>query len=221
VAPAAPSGPVIPEGFGTGDVHVAAGSAGFPVGLEDCHVGAVTGRAYVGIDCGEGDSSVVGHAPSFEEFPFVLDESFPFSQDSVFADRDESPIAEEVQTLISMARGAPLDEDAVAPEIRTSGASFVEFEQRSRDRNPRAESDSGRAKRGKDARRGRNTDVTTSESRDEDDQASTESKQKKKKRGQRGNQRTSAADDEKKSNGAKQNKHGNKNGKKSKKSRDR
>ena len=52
VAPATTSGPVLPEGFGTGDVHVATGTAGFPVGLEDCHVGAVTGRAYVGIDCG-------------------------------------------------------------------------------------------------------------------------------------------------------------------------
>ncbi|HVL56558.1 MAG TPA: hypothetical protein VM491_08630, partial [Burkholderiaceae bacterium] len=86
VAPPATSGPVLPEGFGTGNVHVAAGSAGFPVGLEDCHVGAVTGRAYVGIDCGDGgESSFVGHAPSFEEFPFVLDESFPFGEDSVFA----------------------------------------------------------------------------------------------------------------------------------------
>ena len=87
VAPAATTGPVVPEGFGTGNVHVSTGAAGFPVGLEDCHVGAVTGRAYVGIDCGEGGgSSFVGHAPSFEEFPFVLDESFPFDRESVFAD---------------------------------------------------------------------------------------------------------------------------------------
>ena len=62
-----------------GVATVATGSAGFPAGLEDCHVGAVTGRAYVGIDCGEdGGSSFVGHSPSFEEFPFVLDESFHF-----------------------------------------------------------------------------------------------------------------------------------------------
>ena len=62
------------------------GSAGFPVGLEDCHVGAVTGRAYVGVDCGDSDGSMfVGHAPSFEDFPFVLDENFPFDRGSVFA----------------------------------------------------------------------------------------------------------------------------------------
>ena len=157
VAPATTSGPALPEGFGTGDVHVATGSAGFPVGLEDCHVGAVTGRAYVGIDCGEeSESSFVGHAPSFEEFPFVidegfpfvLDENFPFGSDSVFADRDESALEADVEALISAARGTPLDHGAAEPEIRTSGASSAEFAQRTRDRKPRVEADDGGAKRG-------------------------------------------------------------------------
>ena len=134
VAPAVSGSPMLPEGFGTGNVHVSAGSAGFPVGLEDCHVGAVTGRAYVGVDCGEGDgSSFVGHAPSFQEFPFVLDESFPFDQESVFADPGAGQFDDNVQTMVSAARGATLDNNAAAPVIRTSGASSVEFEQRVRD----------------------------------------------------------------------------------------
>ncbi len=179
-APVAASGPVLPEGFGTGDVHVATGSAGFPVGLEDCHVGAVTGRAYVGIDCGEGDgSSFVGHAPSFEEFPFVLDESFPFGQESVFADRGSSRIENEVLALIATARGAPLDDEA-APEIRASGASSVAFEQRARDRKPRVETINGRAKRSKEARQDRNAAVTNFEAKDGGGGTSAESKQKKK-----------------------------------------
>src|SRR5688500_1887837 len=164
VAPVATSGPFLPEGFGSGDVHVATGSAGFPVGLEECHVGAVTGRAYVGIDCGEGGgNSVVGHAPSFESFPFVLDESFPFDQGSVFADRGPSQIEEEVQALISTARGAPVADEA-APEIRTSGVSTVEFEQRARDRKPRFEVENGGTKRSQEARQHRNADVRASES---------------------------------------------------------
>ena len=198
-APAAANGPVLPVGFGTGEVHVATGSAGFPIGLEDCHVGAVTGRAYVGIDCGEGSGSAfVGHAPSFEEFPFVLDENFPFDQESVFADREESELRGDVETLISAARGAQLDDEAGAPEIRTTGASSVEFEQRARDRKPRVEADDGRAKRGKKARRGGNADVTASAAQDADESTSSQSEHKKKKRGKDGNREGSAGDHEKK-----------------------
>ena len=142
---------------------------GFPIGLEDCHVGAVTGRAYVGIDCGEGSgSSFVGHAPSFEAFPFVPEENFPFDQGSVFADRGTSQIEEEVQALISTAHGAPAADEA-APEIRTSGASSVEFEQRARDRKPRTEVENGGAKRSQEARQPRNADVRVSESENGDD----------------------------------------------------
>jgi hypothetical protein len=205
VAPVTTSGPFVPEGFGTGDVHVATGSAGFPVGLEDCHVGAVTGRAFVGIDCGEGGGgSFVGHAPSFEEFPFVLDESFPFGEDSVFADRSPSPIEEEVQALIATAHGGPPDDEA-APEIRTSGASSVEFEQRARDRKPRVETENSRAKRGNDARRGGNADAASTEAQDVEDRAA-DSKKKKQKRGKDGNRGGSAGDDEKKAKSSKQTK---------------
>lgn len=86
-APSAPAGPALPPGFGTGQVHVSTGGAAFPSGLADCHVGAVTGRAYVGIDCGDegaGNDSFVGHAPSFNDFPFVVDPGFPFNRDSGF-----------------------------------------------------------------------------------------------------------------------------------------
>jgi hypothetical protein len=215
VAPVAASGPVVPEGFGTGQVHVATGSAGFPVGLEGCHVGAVTGRAYVGVDCGEGGgNSFVGHAPSFEEFPFVLDENFPFDRESVFANRGESELAGEVETLISAARGAPLDDEDTAPEIRTSGASSVAFEQRARDRKPRAEADNGRAKQDKKARRGGSDDQTASQAQDEVDRASAQSEHKKKKRGKDGDQDRSAKDDKKAKNSNNGKKHGGKKGKK-------
>jgi hypothetical protein len=215
VAPAATNGPFVPEGFGTGSVQVSTGTAGFPVGLEDCHVGAVTGRVYVGIDCGDGRGSFVGHAPSFEEFPFVPNESFPFGQESVFADRGGTQIEDNVQTLISDARGVPVDADASAPVIRTSGPSSVEFEQRARDKKPRVESENRRAKRGKESRRDRSADVTSSESRAGDDQASTESKQETTKRGKDSNRGTSAADAEKKSKSSKNGKkQGDKKGKK-------
>ena len=204
VAPVATNGPFVPEGFGTGSVHVATGAGGFPVGLADCHVGAVTGRAYVGIDCGEGaGSSFVGHAPSFEEFPFVFDESFPFDRESVFADRGDSQLEENVQTLVSAARGAPLDADASMPVIRTTGASSVEFEQRVRNRKPRVEAEDGRAKRGKESRRGRTADVTSSESQNGGDQATVESEQEAKKRGKDGDRRGSTEDGGKKSKSSK------------------
>jgi hypothetical protein len=214
VAPA-PSGPVLPDGFGSGDVHVATGSGGFPVGLEGCHVGAVTGRAFVGIDCGEGGGdSFVGHAPSFEEFPFVLDDSFPFDQDSVFADRGTSQIEEEVQALISTARGAPLDA-AAAPEVRTSGLSSVEFQQRSRDRKPRVEAENVRTKRGKDARQRGNADASETKAQEADDGASAESRHTKKHKGKDSNRGGSAGDDKKKSKDSKQaKKQGGKKGKK-------
>ena len=215
LAPAATSGPYVPEGFGSGDVHVSTGSAGFPVGLEDCHVGAVTGRAYVGIDCGdESGSSFVGHATSFEEFPFVLDESFPFDQDSVFANRGTSQIEEDVRALISTARGAPTADEA-APVIRTSGASTVEFEQRARDQKPRTEEENGGAKRSQEARQRRNADVRGFEPRDGDDRASAESRHQKKHRGKDHHRGDSDGDGEKKAKSSKQaKKQGGKKGKK-------
>jgi hypothetical protein len=175
----------------------------------------VTGRAYVGIDCGDGTgSSFVGHAPSFEAFPFVLDESFPFDQDSVFANRGTSQIEEDVQALISTARGAPVADEA-APVIRTSGASTVEFEQRARDRKPRTEVENGGAKRSQEARQRRNADVRASESQDGDDRASAESRHKKKHRGKDRYRGGSDGDGEKKAKNSKQaKKQGGKKGKK-------
>ena len=199
VAPAASSGPIVPEGFGTGNVHVATGSAGFPVGLEDCHVGAVTGRAFVGVDCGDGNGSMfVGHAPSFEEFPFVLDENFPFDRESVFADRGSSQSESDVETVVSDARGASRDDNA-APEIRTSGASSVAIEQRARDRKPRVETDNGRSKAGNEKRQSGNSNATASESQDAAGRTSSESKHEKKNNGKDRHRGGSAADDQKKS----------------------
>jgi len=134
----AASGPVIPEGFGTGTVHVSTGSTPFPVGLEGCHVGAVTGRAYVGVDCGDG-SSFVGQAPSFEEFPFVVDEGFPFNRESVFAAPSEDENSDNADIFVSASQVFPSADAAETPVIRTSGASSVEFAQKSRDRKPRTE----------------------------------------------------------------------------------
>jgi hypothetical protein len=218
VAPATASVPMLPPGFGTGNVHVATGSAGFPVGLEDCHVGAVTGRAYVGVDCGDGGGSMfVGHAPSFEEFPFVVDENFPFGRESVFADRGAGQSEGNVETLISAARGATRDDKAAAPEIRTSGASTVEFEQRARDRKPRAETDNGRSKQGNEQRESRNTGVTASEAQDGTARTSAESKHEKKK-GKDRHRGGSTSDDQKKSKASDGSKK--RDGKKGKRSRD-
>jgi hypothetical protein len=179
IASAAPSGPILPEGFGTGDVHVATGSAGFPVGLEDCHVGAVTGRVYVGVGCGDsGGSSFVGHAPSFEEFPFVLDENFPFGRESVIDvlghDLFEDNFLENLVTVAG-------DDKANAPEVRITGASSVEFEHRGHDRKPRVEMASGRSDESKKKRRSENTDAAGSESQGAADSTSAQSAQQKNK----------------------------------------
>jgi hypothetical protein len=155
------TGPALPPGFGTGRVHVSAGRFGFPVGLENCHVGAVTGRAYVGLDCGEGGDRV-GHAPSFEDFPFVLEAEFPFESDDAFfsdpfftggesADTGEDDV--EVSTGRSSrnngndnsdsdndssgnANDSNTAENVVVTGIGT-GNSAAELAQKSRDRGPR------------------------------------------------------------------------------------
>jgi hypothetical protein len=219
VAPATASVPIVPQGFGTGNVHVATGSAGFPVGLEDCHVGAVTGRAYVGIDCGDGSGSMfVGHAPSFEAFPFVVDENFPFGPDSVFADRAAGQPEDNVETLISPARGATRDDKAAAPEIRTSGASTVEFEQRARDRKSQVETDNGGSKQGDEKRGSKNTGVSASESQDGAERKSADSKHEKKKNGKDRHRDGSTSDDQKKSRDSGDTKNDGKKGKRSRNS---
>jgi hypothetical protein len=182
-------------------------------------VGAVTGRAYVGIDCGDGSENMfVGHAPSFEEFPFVLDENFPFGRESVFADRGSGQPEDNVETLLSAARGATRDDKATAPEIRTSGASTVEFEQRARDRKPRVETDNGRSKQGDEKRGSKYTGVSASESQDGADRTSAESKHEKKKKGKDRHRGGSTSDDQKKSKDSDDTKK--RDGKKGKRSRD-
>jgi hypothetical protein len=212
VAPTTTTGPVLPEGFGTGSVQVSTGSAGFPVGLEDCHVGAVTGRAYVGIGCGdEGVSSFVGHAPSFEEFPFVLDENFPFDRESVFAERGDTQRTEEnVVTLVSSAR----DDNAAAPEVRASGASSVSLEQRVRNHKPRVKAENDHSKRVHERRPKGNAGSTDSESQDTTDRTSVESKQQSKNKG-KDRVRGGTPDNENASTSSnKSKKHGGKKGKK-------
>ena len=73
----APAGPRLPPGFGEGRVMVSNNPRGYPVGLEPCEVGVVSGRAYVGVNCGDGSSPVVGHS-TYDNFPWVIDPGFPF-----------------------------------------------------------------------------------------------------------------------------------------------
>lgn len=132
-APSVTSGPAIPPGFGTGHVHVGAGVSEFPVGLVSCHVGTITGRAYVGVDCPNGDS-VVGFAPSLNDFPFVLQADFPFEGDEGFlidAARSEAAASDagnnNVDVLASMPTAATdsssTDSSTSEPQIGVSGAS--------------------------------------------------------------------------------------------------
>ena len=205
--PTTSHGLVLPEGFGTGNVHVAAGMSGIPVGLENCHVGAVTGRAYVGIDCGEG-SSFVGHAPTFENFPFVLDDNFPFDEDSVFSNSGGSDVdqdlADDVEILVSAARGAPLDDDATAPEIRTSGNSSVQFTQRARDRKGRVEAETRGPKQSKDSKKGTQGEGEVAAAEDGDNRTRAGGKDKKQDKDQ--NSRASDGNKEKKSKSSKKSK---------------
>lgn len=101
-ASAVDSGPHLPEGFGEGQVMVSTASGDFPPGLDECHVGAVTGRAYVGIDCDDEGSSFVGHAPTFEDFPFVTDEDFPFDNDDPIVADENFPFGDESTSTIEL-----------------------------------------------------------------------------------------------------------------------
>lgn len=148
-APATTRGPVLPPGFGTGLVRVSAGRFGFPVGLNDCHVGAVTGRAYVGINCGDEERDVVGHAPSFEDFPFVLEAEFPFeSDDAFFSDpfftqRGDSVSEDDVVVSTASPRR---DNSAEAENVVATGDGAVDLTQRTREREPRVRTGQGGAR---------------------------------------------------------------------------
>jgi hypothetical protein len=139
----------LPPGFGSGRVHVSTGQGGFPTGLEPCHVGAVTGRAYVGIDCGDGDS-FVGHAPSFADFPFVVEADFPFGEaNSPFASSDfpfgdaDFPFGND-DDLSTMTSEASDDDGGVTvvsaqrtvPPVATADGSTVQQQLRARARDP-------------------------------------------------------------------------------------
>jgi hypothetical protein len=160
----------------------------------------------------------VGHAPSFEAFPFVLDENFPFGPESVFADRAAGQPEDNVETLISAARGATREDIAAAPEIRTSGASTVKFEQRARDHKSRVETGNGRSKQGDEKRGSKNTGVSASESQEGAERNSADSKHEKKKKGKDRHRSGSTSDDQKKSTDSGDTKK--RDGKKGKRSRD-
>ncbi|MCA9863903.1 MAG: hypothetical protein KC432_12815 [Thermomicrobiales bacterium] len=119
-----PAGPQLPPGFGEGRVLVSNNPRGFPVGLEPCEVGAVTGRAYVGVKCGDDRDPIVGHS-TYDGFPWVIDPGFPFEPgadvvtDPSFPFDEDSPFFEsfldrttdsDVVVLVAP-RGFPFDDD--------------------------------------------------------------------------------------------------------------
>ena len=188
------TGPVLPPGFGTGQVHVNTGSADFPVGLSDCHVGAVTGRAYVGIDCGEeGDASFVGHAPTFQDFPFVVEGEFPFDDRDVALDDPGFPFVTRPPEGFPFDTGnavAVAEDDAdvfVAgsrngesspPVIEVSGASSVELAQDARDREPRVRLEERNGQKSRKSKEGRNSDANAPQSADDDAGSTSDGKDK-------------------------------------------
>ena len=138
---AAPAGPRLPPGFGEGRVLVSNNPRGFPVGLEPCAVGVVSGRAYVGVKCGDESRPVVGHS-TYDNFPWVIDPGFPFEPgadvvtDPSFPFDEDSPFFEsfldrttdsDVVVLVSP-RGFPFNDDddadatsTEAPSVSTGG----------------------------------------------------------------------------------------------------
>jgi hypothetical protein len=136
-----PAGPRLPPGFGEGRVMVSNNPRGYPVGLEPCAVGVVSGRAYVGVHCGDQSGPVVGHS-TYDNFPWVIDPGFPFEPgadvvtDPSFPFDENSPFFEstldrttssDVVVLVAP-RGFPFnDEDNAsapatnAPSVSTGG----------------------------------------------------------------------------------------------------
>lgn len=122
-----PAGPRLPPGFGEGRVMVSNNPRGYPVGLEPCAVGAVSGRAYVGVKCGENSDPVVGHS-TYDNFPWVIDPGFPFEPgadvvtDPSFPFDENSPFFESFQdrttdsdvVVLVAPRGFPFNDESDA-----------------------------------------------------------------------------------------------------------
>lgn len=160
--PTAPAGPRIPPGFGEGRVLVSNSSRGYPVGLEPCEVGVVTGRAYVGVKCGDEKRPVVGHATNGDfpwvvdpGFPFepgvavVTDPSFPFDEDSPFFESMLDRTTDSDVVVLVPPRGFPFDDDdddsGGTPTVTTRGVvSIAQPAQSGKERN-RERSASGRS----------------------------------------------------------------------------
>lgn len=131
-----PAGPRLPPGFGEGRVMVSNNPRGFPVGLEPCAVGVVSGRAYVGVNCGDHSGPVVGHS-TYDNFPWVIDPGFPFQPgadvvtDPSFPFDENSPFFEstldrttssDVVVLVAP-RGFPFNDDDNASAPSTDAPS--------------------------------------------------------------------------------------------------
>ncbi len=144
------AGPSIPPGFGTGHVHVAAGLPEFPVGLVSCHVGTITGRAYVGVDCPNGDS-VVGFAPSLNDFPFILNPDFPFEGDEGFlidaarSDAAASDAAKNNVDVLASMPGPQQDDSTSQTQIGVSGTGSVQYAQKTHTTEPTVETNAGQS----------------------------------------------------------------------------
>jgi len=120
----APAGPQLPPGFGEGRVMVSNNPRGFPVGLEPCEVGVVSGRAYVGVHCGDSSTPVVGHS-TYQDFPWVIDPgfpfdpgadvvtdpSFPFDEDSPFFESTLDRTTDSDVVVMVAPRGFPFDDN--------------------------------------------------------------------------------------------------------------
>lgn len=167
---AEPAGPRLPPGFGEGRVMVSNNPRGYPVGLEPCAVGVVSGRAYVGVKCGEKSSPVVGHS-TYDNFPWVIDPGFPFEPgadvvtDPSFPFDENSPFFEstldrttgsDVVVLVAP-RGFPFNDDESsasgnstdAPPVSTGGVvSLTQPARRAKERNRERTSVTGSASSG-------------------------------------------------------------------------
>lgn len=203
-----PAGPRLPPGFGEGRVLVSNNSRGFPVGLEPCEVGVVTGRAYVGVKCGEEGRPVVGHS-TYEDFPWVIDPgfpfepgaavvtdpSFPFDEDSPFFESTLDRTTDSDVVVLVAPRGFPFgdddDADAVsteAPTVTTRGVvSIAQPARTGKERNRERSGSSGSATSGDVSSEPGKSGTRRSASKKQKAKVRTESKRGKNSGGKHGN----------------------------------